>query len=424
MCRPLRADGTIPPPLLADLDGEGYGRALPPLRKAGITDLDQLAAMTAGQCLKVKGVGKTLLDQIRVMLTDYGLHGRCRRGIRKRSGGGLTCRSSRESSGGTWSSAGSAPATRTMSGRPRRTDGFRFTTISQEAALAVAELYGGSEPRPWRQQWEVYTKLRRLPVALPPGHLVINQAMMRWSGGGPTVVCDGVETTRPKRGPCQCPQPDDPGDSESVWQAINERRRLAALKNPQGCYPYTWINVVLADIPGVGVWRMLSKSENAAAEIISNAVLLERARFAGQFLPAELLLEYRESRMGGLLRQYNVPVLWIGESARAIANGLTAGDLADQLPPAPGQPRAITAGPVPPQGRPADPSRKAQEIADRALTALSRTQVEALAAEAKREGVEHHNVCIDLDRELYDELHKHLQALWKDLPPEDGEGDD
>ena len=308
------------------------------------------------------------------------------------------------------------------SGRPHRLDGFRFTTVSQEAALAVAELYGGTEPRPWRQEWEVYTKLRRLPVALPPGHLVINQAMMRWSGGGPTMVCDGVTTSQPQRGPCQCPQPDDPDDQDSVWAAINERRRLAALKNPQGCYPYTWINVVLADIPGVGVWRMLSKSENAAAEIISNAVLLERARFAGQFLPAELLLEYRESRMGGLLRQYNVPVLWIGESARAIANGLAAGDLADQLPPPPGAPlRALPAAGSAPASYPvpADPSRKAQEIAGRAGQALSRAQVRALAREATEEGVEDHQVLVGDD---WLPLRTYITDLLNDLPDDRQQG--
>ena len=36
VCYPLREDGTIRQPLLADLDGEGYGRALSPLVKAGI----------------------------------------------------------------------------------------------------------------------------------------------------------------------------------------------------------------------------------------------------------------------------------------------------------------------------------------------------------------------------------------------------
>ena len=74
VCYPLREDGTIRQPLLADLDGEGYGRALSPLIKAGITDLEQLAAMDAGDCLKVKGVAGKLLESIRVMLADHGLH--------------------------------------------------------------------------------------------------------------------------------------------------------------------------------------------------------------------------------------------------------------------------------------------------------------------------------------------------------------
>lgn len=72
--RPLRPDGTVPPPLVADLDGEGYGRSLAPLRNVGITDLEQVAAMTAGQVLAVKGVGKKVLESIRLMLADHGLH--------------------------------------------------------------------------------------------------------------------------------------------------------------------------------------------------------------------------------------------------------------------------------------------------------------------------------------------------------------
>ena len=74
VCYPLRADGTIRQPLIADLDGEGYGRALAPLAKAGIADLDQLAAMDAGDCLAVKGIGGKVLESIRLMLADHGLH--------------------------------------------------------------------------------------------------------------------------------------------------------------------------------------------------------------------------------------------------------------------------------------------------------------------------------------------------------------
>lgn len=74
VCYPLRADGTIPQPRLADLDGEGYGRSLAPLMKAGVADLEQIAAMTAGQLLAVKGIGGKSLESIRAMLAGHGLH--------------------------------------------------------------------------------------------------------------------------------------------------------------------------------------------------------------------------------------------------------------------------------------------------------------------------------------------------------------
>ena len=135
-------------------------------------------------------------------------------------------------------------------GRPHRLDGFRFTSHSEEAALRCAELYDGYDLRPWGRQWEVYTNCRVLDVALPPGKLVITQAMMRWTGGGPSVVCDGKRTVKPEHGPCQCPQPDDPYDEESVWQAVRERQRLAGFKVPAGCKPHTWVSVALPDIDG------------------------------------------------------------------------------------------------------------------------------------------------------------------------------
>lgn len=76
VCYPLRADGTVRQPLIADLDGEGYGRAISPLVKAlgADADLDALAAMDAGDCLAIKGVAGKVLDIIRRMLSDHGLH--------------------------------------------------------------------------------------------------------------------------------------------------------------------------------------------------------------------------------------------------------------------------------------------------------------------------------------------------------------
>ena len=69
-----RADGTMPAPRLADLDGEGYGRTISPLTKAGIADLEQLAAMNAADLLALKGVGGKAVEGARKMLADHGLH--------------------------------------------------------------------------------------------------------------------------------------------------------------------------------------------------------------------------------------------------------------------------------------------------------------------------------------------------------------
>jgi hypothetical protein len=74
VCYPLRTDGTMPPPRIADLDGEGYGRVLGHLTKAGVDDLEQLAALDAGDCLAIKGIAGKSLEVIRVMLADHGLH--------------------------------------------------------------------------------------------------------------------------------------------------------------------------------------------------------------------------------------------------------------------------------------------------------------------------------------------------------------
>lgn len=74
IARPPRTDGTIPAPRLADLDGEGYGRALSALAKTGCTDLEEIAAFTAADLLAVNGVGDKTITTARALLADHGLH--------------------------------------------------------------------------------------------------------------------------------------------------------------------------------------------------------------------------------------------------------------------------------------------------------------------------------------------------------------
>jgi hypothetical protein len=78
--RPLRADGTMPPPRLFEIAGEGYGGILAPLSAAlgADAELSQVARFTAAEIVNtkgkgVKGIGPKRIGVIREMLKDYGL---------------------------------------------------------------------------------------------------------------------------------------------------------------------------------------------------------------------------------------------------------------------------------------------------------------------------------------------------------------
>jgi hypothetical protein len=68
---PLRADGTLQPPYLADLDGEGYGRAPKALIKTGLFTVEDVAAFTADQLLELDGIGPKTIPLIEQILTDH-----------------------------------------------------------------------------------------------------------------------------------------------------------------------------------------------------------------------------------------------------------------------------------------------------------------------------------------------------------------
>ena len=70
---PVGPDGKIPAPLLADLDGEGWGRTLSPLMKAGIRGLDELAALGMFGCRALPGIGPKRVTEISRLLAEHGL---------------------------------------------------------------------------------------------------------------------------------------------------------------------------------------------------------------------------------------------------------------------------------------------------------------------------------------------------------------
>ena len=307
--------------------------------------------------------------------------------------------------------------------RPARLDTFRFTTQSQVAAHAIAELYGG-QIKDWNGEFEVITGQSAIGVTVPPRDQVVSQWYEMWSKGGCARRCDS-QVEQISGSPCLCPHADDPTDVALVEAAAKERARLAALNPPQACKAVTRINLMLPDLPGLGVFRLDTHSYYAAVEIGDAAELMQAARDRGVFLPAVLRIDHRQRTSQGKTKKYPVPVLEVMATFRQIASGqLEAGGLTAQLPPAPGQERlALTAGNTPPPqaaaDSPADPEfvpgfEDAQELADRAVKALSRAEIEYLAEQTRLAGWGEDHVTAD--GETYEELAGLLRGLWQDLP--------
>lgn len=280
--------------------------------------------------------------------------------------------------------------------RPEKIETFRFTTPSRAAADAVAGLLGGTV-QPWTPEggspeWEVITGVTELPVMVPPGDQAISQWYEMWSAGGCQRRCDGV-TEQLTQNQCLCPHADDPDDAEQLDAAARQRAELAKKNPPEACKPTTRLNVILPDLPDIGVWRLDSHGFYSAVELGGAAELLAQARAAGVVLPATLRLEQRSVKRAGQTRRYAVPVLEIGASLRQLTTGGGPATLGDSLPAAPRPVAALEAAPTggqsgsgqAPGGGPRQGT--AQQLADLAAAAATPEEVRELGAAAREEKV-------------------------------------
>ena len=279
------------------------------------------------------------------------------------------------------------PAGRTGRGgqpitRPVKLGTFRFTSPSRPAIDAAAALWRG-DVRPWeyrgRRQWEVITDAAELTVCVPQVHDAIDSWYEWWRGGECVRRCDS-RTDRKTGRPCICPA--DPV----------ERHRLSKANPPQACGLKTRVSLILPDLPDVGTWRLDTGSFYAAGQLLSKARLMEMFRDrSGFMLPARLWIDHQSDMKDGQVRRWIVPALELQGTLRQYASGqLGSGDLAAQLPGGPAQ-APLELGPAAPAaGAPApdpDPRLTAQHVADLALTAATRLEIERLAAQAKQAGL-------------------------------------
>lgn len=204
--------------------------------------------------------------------------------------------------------------------RPAKLDTFRLTSADPTRINHAARLYGGT-PKQWDapggRQWEVVTTAAALDVLVPPSDMAFSQHYELWSAGGCLRRCDGRSETI-SDGPCLC----DP-----------ERRE---------CDIHTRLSVMLADLPGLGVWRIDTSGYYAAVELQGAVEVIHIAAGRGQMLPARLRLDQRVVKRivdgAATTRRFAVPVLDIEVSpGQLLAGGArlaidTAGEAAAAAP--------------------------------------------------------------------------------------------
>lgn len=184
-------------------------------------------------------------------------------------------------------------------GYPAKLDTFRFTSQDKALMEIVAERFGGhvldwmSDEGP---QFQVYSQATSLEVVVPRAELAFSQWFENWDGAVCRRRCDGHHDIIGERA-CVC----DP--------------------DKRDCLPTTRLNIMLPDIPGMGVWRVESHGFNAAAEILGTIELA--AASGASLLPATLTLAQRSKRRPDpknpakiVTNRFVVPVLVINARMR------------------------------------------------------------------------------------------------------------
>lgn len=212
-------------------------------------------------------------------------------------------------------------------GQPQKLSHFRLTSAGKHLLDEAAGLWGGEVRRwdaaPSEGQWELYTNTDVLPIVIPPGPEPVSSWYEQWTGGGCTHRCDGMRN-QINDSQCSC----DPDN--------------------RACKATTRVNVMLPDLPDVGVWRLETHGINAAYELPGTIEVIQMASATGRFLTGRLRIEHRTSKKGGQTRKFIVPVIDLDVTARALMSGEVGGpSLGDggQVEPADAQPpRSLPSG--------------------------------------------------------------------------------
>lgn len=201
-----------------------------------------------------------------------------------------------------WSRPNADPNKRPV---PMKSKTWVLTSHAEHYVAAAAKAWGGTVER-WQPQgngapqFRVITEAESLDALLPSGD-PLSQNNEMWNKGGCARRCDG-ETELISRRPCLCT-----AEFGEEWYLL----RQDAYRKDKVCATTSRLNVILPDMPDLGLWRAESHSFYAANEW-SGTVDLARAGTGGKgMLPVSLRIEPRTRVAGGKTKHFPVVVVEI-----------------------------------------------------------------------------------------------------------------
>lgn len=250
---------------------------------------------------------------------------------------------------------------------PVRSPNWILTSPQRDCLDVAAEMWGGTVER-WTplngdgQQWKVTTEQPSLDALLPPGD-PLTQANEMWNKGGAVRRCNGETDTKSGKG-CLCLAQFGP-----EWYRRGPR---------EVCKPYSQLNLILPQLPDLGVWRHVTKSFYAAGEIAGMVDLIKAQVGIDAMVPVRIRIDPRKKVAEGKTTPYPVPVIEIrGATGGQILTGNVPSLSIDAGP----QRAAITAS--------ADDTPKLTEakVAELAASCKNLAQVQQLWRDAAADGV-------------------------------------
>lgn len=186
-------------------------------------------------------------------------------------------------------------------GQPVKRDTFRLTSPNRTLLERAADLWGGTVTT-WDgpnegDAYQLATTTDEIQVLVPQQDIESSQYFEHWTAGGCAKRCDGVTNLISGRA-CSC----DPDNRE--------------------CKITTHLQVMLPQLPDVGVWRITTHGFNAAAEIPGTVALLDTLRRSGQMPAAVLGIEHRTSKKDNKTQRFIVPVLRVPHTLLELGAGV------------------------------------------------------------------------------------------------------